>query len=436
MIRHLKYIKWSLLAFDTVVYWASVIFIGRENFFSFSIRGVSAYGFIYLVLILGLYSFKSYDQVTLTNGKKESAIRTASAVLISGVFAVGMVVLFLPFYELRPWRFIKAMGTCMIIMPLLRTATVLYIKRVFPSKRCIVIGDKAKWHCLMIEMSNSLSRKFLPVAYCQANVEKLENCLEKRSSATSVVITEESTLDDKRIMDTLKKSDIEIHYLPHLVEKVLKRIPMKVLESYQSYYSICFQDISSKPIERSFNLAAAAILSVILAPFAAAAAIAIATDDGKPMLFRQKRTGKGGEHFTIYKFRTMSQADEKCHGDPDQDLSRLTKAGRIIRKLRLDEIPQLINIIRGDMNLVGPRPEIDRFVKMCSGSIPFYEDRHRIKPGITGWAQIKYRYTSDLETYKSKTEYDLYYVKNQNILLDLTIILATVGTMVGMKGAK
>ena len=436
MIKHLKAIKWAMVAMDSALYWSSVIFIGRENFFSFSSRGVMAYGFIYLILILGLYAFKGYDQAVIANGKKDTAIRITSAVVVSAVFAVGMVVLFLPFYELRPLRFLKAVALCGITMPLVRMLAGAYIKGIFPSKRCIVIGSSAKWSPLMKEISQSLSRKLIPTAYCEGTSDAIRACLEKRHRSTVIIVAEERALDDQDMVKTLKNSGLTILYLPNLAETALKRIPMELLDSYSSYYSVSFQAIASRPVERSFNLATATAISLVLGPIALISAIAIAVNDGFPVLFKQKRTGKDGEKFTIYKFRTMAQAPEGCHGDPEQDCQRLTKTGRIIRKLRLDEIPQLINVIKGDMNLVGPRPEIDRFIEMCSGNIPFYDERHRIKPGITGWAQVKYKYTSDLNTYRDKTEYDLYYVKNQNILLDLTIILATIGTMVGMKGAK
>lgn len=166
-------------------------------------------------------------------------------------------------------------------------------------------------------------------------------------------------------------------------------------------------------------------------------ALAIWIDSGRPIFFWQWRVGQYGRPFRLVKFRSM-RPDAESHGAQfasDND-ERVTSVGRIIRRLRLDELPQLWNVLRGEMSLVGPRPEQVPFVHEFSKEIPFYSWRHRVKPGVTGWAQVQQGYTSGLEDTMIKLEYDLYYVKHVSFWLDLFIALKTVWIMVTGWGAK
>ncbi len=154
-----------------------------------------------------------------------------------------------------------------------------------------------------------------------------------------------------------------------------------------------------------------------------------------PVFFKQIRVGKNGKYFTIYKFRTMvSDAEKNGAQWASINDSRITKVGRFLRISRLDEIPQIINIIKGDMGFVGPRPERPEFIKNLEDKIPHYSMRHLVKPGLTGWAQINAPYASSEEDSAKKLEYDLYYIKNRNLLLDIKIILKTVITVLQRKG--
>jgi exopolysaccharide biosynthesis polyprenyl glycosylphosphotransferase len=175
----------------------------------------------------------------------------------------------------------------------------------------------------------------------------------------------------------------------------------------------------------------AAIGLALTAPIMLLVAIAIRVTSSGPVLFRQTRVGKGGKPFTIYKFRSMvADAESKTgvvwasRNDP-----RITPVGRFLRKTRLDEIPQLFNVLHGDMAIVGPRPERPEFVATLSELIPFYAHRHSVKPGITGWAQINYKYGESVEDAKFKLEYDMYYVKNLSPALDFYIMLHTLKAM-------
>ncbi|MGE0081860.1 MAG: TIGR03013 family XrtA/PEP-CTERM system glycosyltransferase [Thiohalomonadaceae bacterium] len=192
--------------------------------------------------------------------------------------------------------------------------------------------------------------------------------------------------------------------------------------------------------KRAFDVTAALVLLMVGAPFMLATTIAIKLEDGwrAPVLYRQHRVGKGGAVFELVKFRSM-RVDAEADGKPRfavADDARVTRVGRIIRKARVDELPQLLNVLRGEMSLVGPRPERPQFVAKLEREIPFYRERHRVKPGITGWAQLLYPYGASREDMIEKLQYDLYYLKNRSLLLDLIILLQTVEVVLFGKGAR
>ncbi len=191
-------------------------------------------------------------------------------------------------------------------------------------------------------------------------------------------------------------------------------------------------------IKRSVDLVFALVLAVLAFPAMVLTAVAVAIESGRPVLYRQERVGENGRTFTLYKFRSM-RLDAEQSGRPQWAIagdSRVTRIGRLIRKTRLDELPQLWNVVRGDMSFVGPRPERPYFVAELAKEIPFYQQRHAVKPGLTGWAQVKYRYGSSLEDAMEKLRYDLYYIKHLSIFFDLTIVFDTVKVVLFRKGAE
>ena len=177
--------------------------------------------------------------------------------------------------------------------------------------------------------------------------------------------------------------------------------------------------------------------AIVSLPIALVAAVLIKLESPGPALYRQERVGQNGRPFTIMKFRSMrldAEKDGPVWAQTGDD--RTTRVGRVIRKIRVDEIPQFWNILKGEMNFVGPRPERPHFVAQLAEEIPFYEQRHLIAPGLTGWAQIKYPYGSSIEDARQKLQYDLYYIKNQSLLLDAVILFETVKTILFSRGAR
>ena len=189
-------------------------------------------------------------------------------------------------------------------------------------------------------------------------------------------------------------------------------------------------------VKRFVDAAAAAILFCISLPFMAFAAVGIALSDGRPVLFRQARVGRFGRRFMLLKFRTLRE-EETPSGNPNDAIEkRAFRFGALLRRTRLDELPQFINIMRGDMSLVGPRPEMEYFHESWAGSIPCYHKRLLVRPGLSGWAQVRFPHTSEETDYWDKTAYDLWYVVHRNAILDMRILLRTAGVMLFGLGAR
>ena len=194
-----------------------------------------------------------------------------------------------------------------------------------------------------------------------------------------------------------------------------------------------------RALERGFDLLASLGLLVLALPLMALAVLGIKLEEGPraPVFYRQRRVGQHGEIFEVLKFRSMRVDAEKFGAQyATENDPRVTRLGAFMRKTRIDELPQLINVLRGDMSFVGPRPERPEFVCQLEERIPYYRERHTVKPGITGWAQLCYPYGSSEKDTVEKLQYDLYYVKNRSLLFDLAILVQTVEVVLWGKGAR
>ena len=191
-------------------------------------------------------------------------------------------------------------------------------------------------------------------------------------------------------------------------------------------------------LRRLLSILASALLLILVLPVIPFVLLAIKLDSPGPVLYRQQRVGRNGGTFYCYKFRTMRQDAEADTGPTwaDNDDPRITRIGKILRISRLDEIPQLWCVLKGDMAFVGPRPERPEFVEWLSEQIPYYSVRHAVRPGITGWAQVRYKYGNTLEDAREKLQYDLFYIKNASIGLDLLIMFQTIKIVTIGRGAQ
>jgi sugar transferase (PEP-CTERM system associated) len=190
--------------------------------------------------------------------------------------------------------------------------------------------------------------------------------------------------------------------------------------------------------KRAFDLVASGLLLTIASPVMLLTALAVRLESRGPVIYRQERVGLGGQSFMCLKFRSMRTDAEKdgvARWATKND-SRVTRVGSFIRKMRIDELPQLISVLRGEMSLVGPRPERPSFVSQLQEQIPFYDIRHSVKPGVTGWAQVRYSYGASIEDARRKHQFDLYYVKNNSLFLDLLVLVETVSVVLFREGAQ
>jgi sugar transferase (PEP-CTERM system associated) len=234
---------------------------------------------------------------------------------------------------------------------------------------------------------------------------------------------------------------ISVIDLVEFLERETGKIPIELVNPGWLIFSEGFHISRFRRIsQRALDIIVCAGLILCTWPIMLFIVLATKIEDGlaAPVLYRQCRVGRGGRRFQLFKFRSMAvnaEADGKAVWADEND-ARITLVGRFLRKSRLDELPQAFNVLRGDMSLVGPRPERPEFVKTLQAEIPYYAERHTVKPGVTGWAQLRYVYGASQEDAKEKLQYDLYYVKNQSLTLDIMILLQTVEVVLWGKGAR
>ena len=268
----------------------------------------------------------------------------------------------------------------------------------------------------------------------------IETAHERRVDEIVVALTERraGSMPLRELLDCklqgMKVYDINSHF-----EKRLGQIRVDYLNAGWLIFGDGFnQGLGRTVVKRAFDIVCASVLIVLLLPLMLLAALGIKLDSRGPVLYRQERVGLDNKPFQVVKFRSMRQDAEK-DGKPRWATTgddRVTRLGRVIRVSRIDELPQLFSVLKGDMSLVGPRPERPYFVGRLTQEIPFYAVRHSVKPGVTGWAQVRYQYGSTVEDSQEKLQYDLFYVKNHSLLLDLKILFETVHVVLTGKGAR
>jgi sugar transferase (PEP-CTERM system associated) len=263
--------------------------------------------------------------------------------------------------------------------------------------------------------------------------------LVKRESIDRIVVA----ISDRRgqfptheLLRLSLSGDVSIEESAAFYERLTGRVLLDMVRPSWLIFSSRGRRARLNELARALMNRAVALIGALLSlPIAIVTALLIKIDSRGPVLYQQERVGKNGRTFTLMKFRSM-RIDAEKDGPvwAKSDDERMTRVGRIIRRVRVDEIPQFWNILRGDMNFIGPRPERPHFVAQLAEEIPYYEQRHLIAPGLTGWAQIKYPYGASIADAKKKLEYDLYYIKNQSLSLDATIMFETIKTILFGRG--
>jgi sugar transferase (PEP-CTERM system associated) len=262
--------------------------------------------------------------------------------------------------------------------------------------------------------------------------------LKEKIDRVVLALAERRGLTPVRELLQLKFQGVGVEDAHTINEKIMGRIFLEHLSPSWLILSEGFRKSRLLVIaKRTSDFVISFALLIITLPLLAVIALGTWLETGTPILFRQERTGLGGRPFQILKFRSMRQNAEeggpKWAADDDQ---RVTRVGKFIRKFRLDELPKLINVFRGEMSLVGPRPERPYFCAMLEQTTPYFILRQSVRPGITGWAQIKYQYGGSIEESKTKLEYDLFYIKHLSLVLDMVILFGTAKVMLSGHGAK
>lgn len=323
-------------------------------------------------------------------------------------------------------------------------------------RRVVVLGTGEKAARIAELAAAGPNRYFDPVAFLHCGGESrvaATACVDVRDNGPDAIADCVRGLGAREIVVAADESDglpvtellrcraagMRVSNYMDFIERQTKTVDPEALQPSWLIFSDGFRRSALATLfKRCFDIAFAFALLLFALPLMVATALAIVLDSKGPVFYRQERVGLNGRPFFVVKFRSM-RVDAEQDGAPQWAArrdTRVTRVGVLIRKLRIDELPQLLNVLRGEMSLVGPRPERPCFVEQFTRQIPFYAERHCVKPGITGWAQVNYPYGASIEDARNKLAYDLYYVKNHGLFLDLIVVFHTVRVILFADGAR
>ena len=357
-----------------------------------------------------------------------------------GVFGLAIVIAFFMVGTIRPLFFY-------------------YVDRDVLKIRVLVLGAGEKAASIMQRMRRRVDRRgFRIVGYVPLEtdtgvaIEREKQVdlgnrslldIARESDVDEIVVAADERRNGIPLNDLLdcKLHGVDVIDLLSFFEREQGKLPLDILRPDWLIYSDGFKrGIVRDVFKRMFDIVASALIVSITWPFMALAVLAIKIEEGRdaPLLYRQERIGYRGKAFGVFKFRSMRVDAEKAGVAQwaTKNDSRVTRVGGIMRRTRIDELPQIFNVLRGDMSFVGPRPERPQFVAELAKEIPYYHERHAVKPGITGWAQVCYPYGASIEDSVQKQEFDLYYIKNHAIFLDMLILCQTAEVVLFGKGAR
>lgn len=441
------------LVFFVATYWgATVRFLYKDSWYTSEqlLEAATVFSLVFITCCsaLGLYR-KTLD-------KEEYKLLER----ISFSFSVAIFILVFVYYTIPGLMLARSVLVSAILFSFIGLLITRYLFYRFASHdkllhRVLVVGCGERAGELDLVNSEYVHRGFEIVGYVTLENEPayINNPLKIDKNRTLVQLVESENVDEvviavddrrkKLPVDELldiKLSGVQVIDLQTFYEREQRLVFLDTLSPSWLVFSDGFGSSGIRPIvKRSFDIFASSLL--LLASWwvmlLTMLAIYLESGFGAPVFYRQQRVGFRDKAFDVIKFRSM-RVDAEKHGAQwaSQTDDRVTKVGRFIRKYRIDELPQLFNVFKGDMSFVGPRPERPQFVTGFEETIPYYKERHRVKPGITGWAQLCYPYGASEYDTRQKLQYDLYYVKNYSLFLDLTIMMSTVEVVLWGKGAR
>jgi sugar transferase (PEP-CTERM system associated) len=430
-----------------VVFWAGTAM--DANIYLLYENGFGRIGLVVGIFVLLMYYFDLYDSIVLSN-RREVVTRLVG---VLGCAFVALSVLYYAFPEISLvgttlWLGVAIVG---VTVPAWRKLFFVLNRSARFSERAILYGDGPLAVPLMQEIGSRSELGVRVVGFVGDttetaagiprfdNNEDLEEIVEQRG-ARRVVITMGDRRGKLRVdqLLRLKTRGVYIQDGPEYYESITGKIPLESLRLSWLLFSPGFHVRAALRLyKRLFSLILGSLAIVITSPIMLLATIAVRLDSKGPAIFRQQRVGENGKLFTVYKFRSMFEGSDKIKLTPaEHEDPRVTRVGKWLRRTRVDELPQLFNIVKGDMAFVGPRPFVPAQEEECAAQIPFYRERWLVKPGATGWAQINRGYNATLEDNREKLAYDLFYIKNVSLGLDLFIMFSTIKILLLGRGGR
>jgi len=442
----------SLLIASSLLVGASVVFGTQE---AWSIVGTPD-GFLRAALVVlvcqgCLYYADLYD-LRIIADRRELVARTCHSLAAASLILALLYTLF-PDVGIGPGVIVAAVFLVMGVIPGWRMLFESLVRRVAPRERLLIVGTNAAALGLATELTErrySLGLEIVGFVIpgraaagqtairVLGNIDDIPDIVQQHRVDRVVVSLADARgqLPMERLLE-MKMRGVAFDYLASVYERYTGKIAIENLRPSWLIFSGGFRATRRLLfVKRLLDIAFSLIALVLTAPIMLLVALAIRLTSPGPVLYHQQRVCEGGRVFTLHKFRSMRvDAEADCGavwshaGD-----TRTTPVGRFLRATRLDELPQLWNVLRGEMSLVGPRPERPEFVARLTEQIPYYGQRHVVKPGLTGWAQVRYAYGSSVEDAMEKLQYDLFYIKNLSLALDLLIVLSTLKTVLSRRG--
>ncbi len=410
-------------------------------------------GFAVMVCLLVLYFYDLYE-FTVMNNRRELMLRLVQAL------GIAWVLLALIFYFAPPLligRGVSVISVFVVLALLLVWRILIHLLTGHPDigEKILIVGTgkaaketaEAVWERRdagyrivgFVTENGNKPLSNIDEEQVVGSANDLENIIknEKVDRIVMAVRERRGIFPTETLLKMSLSGDVSIEECTSFFERVTGKVHVDMLRPSWLIFAGRGRETRLKAAFREVIHRSLAFIGLILSlPIALLTAVLIKLDSKGPVLYRQERVGKNGRSFNVIKFRSMKTDAEK-DGVPiwaTSEDDRVTRVGRVIRLIRVDEIPQFWNIIKGEMSFVGPRPERPHFVEQLAREITFYEHRHLVAPGLTGWAQIKYPYGASVEDARQKLQYDLYYIKNQSLALDLVILFETVKTVLFGRG--
>lgn len=452
----------TLLIADAAILYAGVIlamylrlgFSGSENELN-SKNGWLKIGLAAAVCLLILYFYDLYDYVIMTN-RRELMLRMVQALGIAWAL-LALLFYFVP--QLLIGRGVSVISVPLVLALLIGWRMFIHSLTGHPEigEKILVVGTgktaldtaEAVWErrdagyriAGFISENGAKPMQKLGRSVILGKAPDLESVIRNEKIDRVVIAVRErrGAFPTEALLKMSLAGDISIEECTSFFERITGKVHVDMLRPSWLIFAGRRRDTPIKSVVRElFHRTLALFGLVISLPIALIAALLIKLESRGPLFYKQERVGKNGRIFNVIKFRSM-KIDAEADGLPvwaATDDERVTRIGRVIRKLRIDEIPQFWNILKGEMNFVGPRPERPHFVQQLATEISYYEHRHLVAPGLTGWAQIKYPYGASVSDAIQKLQYDLYYIKNQSLTLDMVIVFETIKTVLFGKGGR